>query len=188
MSSTRTINDKDIAEYHDFTVRNINNYVMDINKAENVNTCHSNSGARNSVSEISKPVNKNGLLDIPNKVELETYVQNRHLPGGSFKRFNDDHITKIRTQAPAQCQNVIEHLVNDESRLTHPLNEYREMRTDHLNFSPYLHVNPQQVLVENTEWYGTEERNGVSSRITLKGRNYRKSTSLEESAKNLMPK
>ena len=26
MSSTRTINDKDIAEYRDFTIKNINNY------------------------------------------------------------------------------------------------------------------------------------------------------------------
>ena len=162
--------------------------MMDINKAENVNTCHSNSGARNSVSELSKPVNENGLLDIANKVEMETYVQNRHLPAGSFKRSNDDHRTKVMTQAPSQCQNVIEHLVNDESRLTHPLNEYREMRIDHLNFSPYLHVNPQQVLVKNTQWYGTEDRNGISSRISLKGRSYRNSISLQESAKNLMPK
>ena len=188
MSSTRTINDKDIAEYRDFTVRNINNYVMDINRAENVNTCHYTGGARNSVSELSKPLNEKGLLDIVNKVDMETYVQNRHLPAGSFKRTNEDHKTKIRTQAPPQCQNVVEHLVNDESRLTHPLNEYREMRTDHLNFSPYLHMNPQQVLVENTEWYGNEARNGVSSRITLKGQNYRNTTSLQESAKNLMPK
>lgn len=188
MSSTRTINDKDIAEYRDFTIRNVNNYIMDINKAENVNTCYSNSGARNSVSEISKPVNKKGLLDLANKVDMETYVQNRHLPGGSFKRTNDDHRTKIKTQTPLQCQNVIEHLVNEESRLTHPLNEYREMRIDHLNFSPYLPVNPQQVLIENTEWYGSEDRNGVSSRISLKGRSYRESTSIEESAKNLLPK
>jgi hypothetical protein len=184
MSSTRTINDKDIAEYRDFSIKNVSEYIMDINKVENVNNCHYSGGARNSVSELSKPLNQNGLLDIENKVKLESYVQNRHLPLGSFKRTNDDHKTLVDVQAPPQCSNITEHLVLDESRLTHPLNDYREMRTDHLNFSPYLHMNPQQVLVSNENWYDTEARQGVASR-KLKG-SYKTSNTFPTS-KDLQP-
>jgi hypothetical protein len=128
---------------------------------------------------------KDGLLDIENKVQLETYIQNRHLPPGSFKRSNDDYKNKVSVSDPLNCQNVHEHLTLDESRLTHPLNEYREMRTDHLSFLPYLHMSPQDVLVSNENWHGTEDRNGVSSRITLKGVRYREPIDFEARAESL---
>jgi hypothetical protein len=190
--STRIIDDYDTAQHNDFSVRNINNYIMDINQAENVNSCYYSGGARNSVAELSKPVTSNGVLDIERKVELETYVQNRHVKLGGYNKNNEDY-KSIELQDANQCGgNLTEHLVLDESRLTHPLTNYREMRVEHYNFSPYLPVSPQEVFIKNNEpkknlWSSVEERMGSASRLN-KSTVYRTVTDWTENVDDLKPK
>lgn len=186
MSNTRTIFDKDVAELHDYSVRNRNDYVMNLISAENANMCYYQGGARNGPSELRRPMNQQGFLDFGAKADLETRLQNRHLPLGSFDRTNQDY-KDIETQLPPQCQNVKEHLVLDESRLSHPLQNYREMRTDEYNFVPYLHMNPQDVMVTNTNWHGNEDRNGISSRISLKSNKYTKPMEYKDLVAGIAP-
>lgn len=182
MTSTRIIDDFEVAQYKDFLVKNSHDYVMNKNSVENFNTCNYKGGGKNSVTELSKPRNSDGSLDIPRQVTIEHLLQNRHLEPDSFERLNDNY-NQVAIENPLACSRntVKEHLILEDTRLTYPAHELREQRYENYNFIPYLPVNPQDVLNDTTNWFEhdrkgifePEARNGTSTRITLKGTKYR---------------
>ena len=63
--------------------------------------------------------------------------------------------------------NIKENMNNEDTRFTNPIVNYREMNTSEYIFNPYLHINYQQVLVDNKPFL-PPTRNGLSSRYDSK--------------------
>lgn len=168
---TRSNYDPAELQMRDATVKNTNDYVMNLTSAENTNACYAPAGARNTVSQLSRPLTNEGFLDFGSKVEIENKLLNRHLPLNSFDRTNKDY-TKVNVASPNTCGSVVENLTNEDSRFTHPITDFREMKTDAYNFTPYLHMNPQNVVNENTDFMSPLGRNGRSSRYSAKEDRY----------------
>jgi hypothetical protein len=160
---TRNRYDSSNLEMYDSSVKNQNDWKMNLINAENSKLCYINGGARNGIAELKRPVNEQGFLNLGSKADIENKLQNRHLPNRSFDRNNKEY-EQIETTTPGECENLMEHLNMEESRFTHPISDFREMRTDHLNFTPYLHMNPQNVVVKNEMWFEPLDRNGENTR------------------------
>lgn len=164
---TRTLYDPENMELKDVARRNKGDYMLNLIGSENANLCYSSSGMRNGVSELSRPTNQEGFLNFSAKADIENKLQNRHLPLGSLERTNKDYVSN--NVAPASnCESFQEQLTLEDTRLSHPVSDFREMRTDQYNFVPFLHVNPQNVTVTNDMWHRANDRSGVSTRTVSK--------------------
>lgn len=166
---TRKYYDVNEQEMHNSSVKNTNDWVMNNNLRENQNSCFANDGGKNSQAEVSRPQNNNGSLNLSEKVHVETLLQNRHIEAASFDRTNKDY-SNVKLSTPKLCGNSKENMTNADTRLTHPIINYRGMYTAEYNFTPYLHTNPQNVLVENDKFI-SPSRLGTSSRIDAKKEN-----------------
>ena len=195
---TRSKYDPAELQMHDATVRNTNDYVMNLTSAENTNSCYAPAGARNTVAQISRPLNNEGFLDFGSKIDIENKLLNRHLPLNSFDRTNKDY-AQVQVSTPNTCGSVVENLTNEDSRFTHPITDFREMNTANYKFTPYLHMNPQNVVIENTSFMPPLGRGGVSSRDNAKKDRYSRegaresvksktNLNIQEIHKNLLPK
>nr|QFG74633.1 MAG: hypothetical protein [Megaviridae environmental sample] len=170
--------DKEL-EHRDSERLNYSNYMLNIDAHENVTNCYPKKDLRNSHTQISRPI-KNNKLDLQNKVNVESLLQNRHVELNSSKKLNKDY-QKVKLDSRPTC-NLKEHeefskLKNkntgtltfspsdtlDDTRFTHPVQNYREMNTLKYKFTPFLPINPQNVLVENNSWFNLS-RAGVSTR------------------------
>jgi hypothetical protein len=148
--------------------KDINMIIMDKSVQENNNFCYAPTGLVGSQSELSRPI-KEGMLDLGTKADIESKLMNRHVELNSMDRTNKDY-ANIATQDPSQC-NLVENLMNEDSRFTNPIVNYREMNTAEYNFNPYLFVNYQQVVVDNTLFL-PPSRGGDSSRYASKVSRY----------------
>lgn len=166
---TRTYYDVNEQEMQNSSVQNTNNWVMNSSLRENLNNCFANDGGRHAQSETARPQNSNGSLNLHEKVHVETLLQNRHVEAASFDRTNKDY-ANVKLSNPKLCGNSKENMTNADTRLTHPLINYRGMYTAEYKFTPFLHMNPQNVIVEN-EKFITPQRLGTSTRIDAKKEN-----------------
>lgn len=162
---TRTPYDLDQTQLADIARKSKNDYMLNLINGENSNVCQSSIAPRNAVSEVNRPLNSNGYLDLGNKTDVENKLQNRHLPLNSLDRTNQDY-KNIKTSSNKECLDIEETLA--DTRLTHPISDYREMRTDKYNTVPFLHMNPQNVMVKNDMWHNTLDRHGKTSRMDTK--------------------
>lgn len=184
---TRTKYDSNEQQMHDSSVRSTNDWVMNNKLVENKNSCFANDGGRHSQSEVSRPQNSNGGLNLHEKVHIETLLQNRHVEAASFDRTNKDY-AEVKLGTPKLCGNSKNNLTNADTRLTHPIINYRGMYTAPYNFTPFLHMNPQDVMVQNNE-YLSPQRLGTSSRIDAKNNtNKEKELNYTEVVNGLLPK
>jgi len=163
---TRKYYDTNEQEMFDTSVKNRLNYSLDNVNKEHNNVCYSNEGFRYGTSEVARPQNKNGTLDIPEKVNVESFLQNRHLELSSYDRTNKDY-ARVKLNTPSLCNTAKETMSNSDTRLTHPIINYRGMYTAPYKFIPYLHTSPQDVVVENHK-YSSPNRFGYSTRYEAK--------------------
>ena len=165
---------------------NLSDRNMDNSIKENNNRCFNINGFRNSQSEVSRPNDENGRLNIAQKVEIETHLQNRHLELNSLDRTNRDY-EKFTVNNSANCSIDRENMSNVDTRHTHPIVNYRGMYTADYNFTPYLHIDKQAVHAESDN---SPLRGGNSTRLEAKD-NFQpnsKSINFKNIANELLPK
>lgn len=163
---TRRKYDKDELELNDSSVVASTNYMLNLTASENKNLCYSQDGGRNSVAQINRPRTEEGFLDFSTKADIENKLQNRHVANNPFDRTNKDY-AEFNSTPVSSCGSSKENMLNTDTRFTHPVTEYRGMYTANYNFTPYLHVNPQQVILDNDKFL-SPNRLGVSSRYLSK--------------------
>ena len=108
---TRTKYDSNEQQMHDSSVRSTNDWVMNNKLVENKNSCFANDGGRHAQSEVSRPQNSNGGLNLHEKVHIETLLQNRHVEAASFDRTNKDY-AEVKLGTPKLCGNSKNNLTN----------------------------------------------------------------------------
>ena len=124
---------------------------------------------QNQGANLSRPLNNEGFLNQGNKTQIESTLRNQHLPLNSQLRNNQDY-DKIQRSNIKMC-NITENFVNEDSRVSHPINNFREMSTTSLAYSPYLFMNPQEVTANNDAQM-LPNRNGVNTRLDAKREGY----------------
>ena len=144
-------------------------YTSDKTFSENTNFCYSNVGLPNAQSQISRPINQEGMMDLGVKTDIETKIQNRHKELNSIERNNKDY-EKFSIQSPGTC-GTKETMTSEDSRFTSPIVNYREMNTSDYIINPYMFVNVQAAVVDNTLFL-PPTRNGESSRFDAKKSKY----------------
>jgi hypothetical protein len=144
-------------------------YTSDTTFGENKNFCYSNVGLPNAQSQISRPMTQEGMMDLGIKTDIETRVQNRHKELNSSERNNKDY-EKFSVQSPGIC-GTKETMTSEDSRFTNPIVNYREMNTSNYIINPYMFVNVQAAVVDNTLFL-PPTRNGESSRFDAKKAKY----------------
>lgn len=146
-------------------------YVSNYKVAENAQACYGINGLPNAQSQIARPMNE-GMLDLGVKAEIETQLQNRHKELNSPQRTNKDYETTSlkKNTTPGDCSSK-ETMSNEDSRFTSPIINFREMNTSEYNFNPYLPVDFQKAVVDNTMFL-PPTRNGSSSRFDSKKDKY----------------
>lgn len=162
---TRNNFDNNELEQRDAQSGNSYKYISNINFYENKNSCIPAKDLRNSVTQNSRPL-KNNILNIEEKVDLESKLQNRHVElNDDIKRLNKDY-SQIKLDNLNSCDKK-ENMTFDDTRFTNPISQYREINTVDYKFTPYLHVNPQNVVAENDRWMNLS-RGGDSTRYLEK--------------------
>jgi hypothetical protein len=144
-------------------------YTSDTTFSENKNFCYSNVGLPNAQSQISRPMTQEGMMDLGIKTDIETKIQNRHKELNSAERNNKDY-EKFAIQSPGTC-GTKETMTSEDSRFTSPIVNYREMNTSDYIINPYMFVNFQAAVVDNTLFL-PPTRNGESSRFDAKKEKY----------------
>jgi hypothetical protein len=115
--------------------------------AENCNQCMSFDGPTGSKSDVSVP-RKSNEVGFGSMAEIESELSWRNK---SVEKCNENKtpINKHKIYHKQTCNNK---LTSEDTRFTHPLNNYRSMSLTDYHMEPYLHVNPQcyvQPFVEN---------------------------------------
>ena len=165
---TRHHNDKESSILFDKSNKDLNMIVMDKSVQENSSFCYASSGSINSQSQIARPI-KEGMLDLGTKADIESKLMNRHKELNSSERTNKDYAA-VPVNDPGQCS-LVENLMNEDSRYTNPVVNYREMNTISYAFNPYLPIDLQQVVLDN-KMFLPPTRGGNSSRIDAKSGQY----------------
>jgi len=166
---TRHHNDIDDTKLFDNSNKNALSLIIDNSVKENQSFCYSSNGFINAQSQVSRPM-KEGMLDLGSKADIESKLQNRHKELNSIERNNTDY-KNVPVNTPDQCK-AVENMNNEDTRFTNPIANYREMDTSQYIFNPYLFINYQQVVVDNTLFL-PPTRNGDSSRYDSKKDKYK---------------
>ena len=150
MANLFTRHHYDTNEMQLFNKANTNtiSYVLNETATENMSACYAPVGFINSQSQISRPMTTENMLDLGTKVDIETKLQNRHKELNSFERTNKDY-EKVSINTPSDC-NTKENITNEDSRFTNPIVNYREMNTIDYSFTPYLFINLEQPIIDDT--------------------------------------
>ena len=152
---------------------------------ENPNICYSDEAARNGISELSKPSNDDHSLNLGIKATTEDYLRNTHIELNSFNKNNEDW-KNTELKNPNNCdESKKEHMVNQDSRFSNPIINYRELSTTSYNLNPHLHMSPQDVVANNQDTYLNP---GLGTRQYVKDNKEQfKSKNLELNSENLLP-
>jgi hypothetical protein len=123
--------------------------------AENTNQCLSYDGPIGSKIDVStvKPLNS---LNNVNMIELESDLSWRNHKNS---KFNDDNVNITNKYNLIDKSNCSLDLIAEDTRFTHPVNNYRSMSTTEFEMTPYLHVNPQSYIQSINDRHGLDSRN-----------------------------
>ena len=126
-----------------------NNHLMDINPHENKNGCVHSYIPSQGQGQISRPLNNEGFLNFADQTDIESRLRNQHLELNSQKRTNTDYQGFSRNDI--QTCDSFGNVLNEDSRFSNPISNYREMspQSRGVQFTPYLHMNPQNVHANN---------------------------------------
>ena len=125
--------------------------------AENINACYSYDGPIGSKADVSVGddtfVKKGEFM-----TDIESELSWRNMPLNKTNA-NNTPINKYKTYNKNMCTNKLQ---NEDTRFTHPIDNYRGMSLTEYQYEPYLHVNPQCVI------QGINEKIGMNSRLYIK--------------------
>ena len=114
---------------------------------ENNNICFQPNGVVE--TNINPTSVENTNIKFINIIENESILSNRS---------NNKKNTLINPEKRNKCNTIY----NEDSRFTHPLNNYREIESTKYSYTPFLYNNPQEHISPNTL------RSGLSSRLYSK--------------------
>jgi hypothetical protein len=162
---TRNRNDLDQLKLYTQSNNDSSTYILDKSVQENMSSCYATSNQIYAQSQIARPIDSEGFLDLATKVDIESKLRNQHLELNSSARNNKDY-EKFTMSNPSMC-NTKENMRNEDSRFIAPIVNFREMYTADYSFTPYLYINPQDALVNNALFL-PPTRGGASSRFDAK--------------------
>jgi hypothetical protein len=121
---------------------------------ENHNACLSYGGPVGSKADVSV-AKLEDQLKFDDMVEVDSKLSWRRQ---TLNKCNDDNLTLDNSVKNKNICNL--NLVAEDTRFTHPIDNYRGMDTTPYNYSPYLHVNPQD--------YYLGDRIGTNTKLLVK--------------------
>ncbi len=167
--STRVRYDNNQLTMFDKTNTDSNKLVLDKSVQENLTACYANFGGRSAISEMKRTM-EGSELNLGLKADLESRIMNRTYELNNHQgRTNKDYETNNGVD-PGLC-GMKETLSFENSRFTNPVVNYREMYTADYAFTPYLFVNPQDVMTMNDRFMNPN-RYGESARFVNKEDKY----------------
>jgi len=172
MSFTRSSYDTLETSDFDAKQREHGDYMLNINSVENKSKCFALDGGRNTVSQISRPLNNEAFLDLGKQAEIEAKLQNRQYELNDVNRGLKKDYQNIKVNAPNTCT-ANENFINQPSRYITPSAEVRGKNTFEYNINPYLAINPQNIVVQDTTFKGNI-RAGSSTRYIEKKDDFEK--------------
>ena len=122
--------------------------------SENHNACFSFGGPVGSKADVSV-AKKDNQLKFDNVVEVESKLSWRRQLLNNCN--NNEETLNNEVKHKSNCSL---YLVSEDTRFTHPIDNYRALDTSVYNYSPYLHVNPQD--------YYLEDRIGSNTKLLIK--------------------
>lgn len=151
---------------------NFSQHVMNINSFENKNGCVNPHIPSQGKGQISRPLNSEGFLNFRDQTDIENKLRNQHLELNSNLRTNNDY-DNVSKEDIKMCE-PFNNSVNEDSRFESPITQFREMspQVKGLHFSPYLHMNPQNVHANNDNKMTPIGRMGESTRYDSKNQSY----------------
>jgi hypothetical protein len=193
--SSRVKYDANKLSMFDKSNKDVNVILLDPTVKENNNACYSPAGGINAKSQTSRPIN-GSQLQFGELADIENRLMNRGYELNNQQgRTNTDYSVNYGRE-PVTCEGS-DKVMNENSRYTNPVVDYREMYTAPYNFTPYLFVSPQQVTADNDNIM-SPNRYGESSRYSAKNDKYdlkpkqfssvNKPVDYNELVKGLLPK
>lgn len=124
--------------------------------AENCSQCFSETGpigAKSDVSLVKKPMD----LTFGDMAQTETQLSWR---GQMLTKCNNNNnpFDNAKLNHKGACP---DNLTSEDSRFTHPIDNYRSMSLTGFMMEPYLHVNPQCYIQSNSDKMGLNSRSFV---------------------------
>jgi hypothetical protein len=134
-----------------------NDYRINPIYAENINPCYIENGIIGSKADVSLVRNQ---IDLSNEVmvDAESELSWRSRPATKHN-YNVNPFNKFKVIHKNECKNS---LTPEDTRFTHPIDNYRCMSTLDYEFNPYLHVNPQCYI------QSIDKKIGLNSRLFAK--------------------
>jgi hypothetical protein len=167
--SSRVKYDANELSMFDKSNKDANVIVLDPTVKESNSACYSPAGGINAKSHVSRPMD-GSTLKFGELADVENRLMNRGYELNNDKgRTNTDYAVNYG-KAPVTCEGD-DKVMNENSRYTNPIVDYREMYTAPYNFTPYLFVSPQQVTSDNDNFM-SPDRYGQSSRYSAKNDKY----------------
>ena len=142
--------------------QNYNSHLLLVDSFENKNACVNPNISAQGENNVARPLNAESLTNLEQKADIENKVQNRHLEL-SANRTNTDY-AQVPVNTPQMCDpftsSVFENTRHSQSI---SLNRGMSPMEKSLIFHK-LHMNPQNVMIQNEQWNNPIDRLGESSR------------------------
>ena len=115
--------------------------------AENNDICFSYDGPIGSKSDVS-------LVKNNNMIELESDLLWRNNKNSK----SNENINKLNNYKLNHKNNCSNKLISEDTRFTHPIDNYRSINVTDFKFTPYIHVNPQFHIQDINDRLGLDSR------------------------------
>ena len=135
--------------------------------AENCDQCFSYTGPINAKSDVSI-VKKSTELCFKDMADTESKLSWRNQRLGK----NNNQINPLNEQQLEHKPSCSNKLTPEDTRFTHPLDNYRGMSLTDLMIEPYLHVNPQCHVQESADRIGLNSRSHAKDTYKLPQQNF----------------
>lgn len=134
------------------------NYRLFPEYADICGKCYPYNGPLNS-KEHSSMARGNCETGFGKLADVESDITNRrNYLDNSNKRGKNDDYKKAKIYNKPLCDKTLE---GQDTRFTHPLDNYRGMSLTNFYFTPYLHVNPQNIIQTDQHREGSSTRQMV---------------------------
>ena len=134
---------------------------------ENCNSCYSEAGPVGSKADVSLVREQTDMQSGENtQVESSLSWRNKIL-----NRCNDSSnpLNNAKLIHKSNCNKLV---VSEDTRFTHPIDNYRSMSLTEYQIEPYLHVNPQCYIQSNYDKTGLNSRNAVKDNYVFPKQKY----------------
>lgn len=131
--------------------------------AENTNQCFSYDGPIGSKVDVST-VKKPNSLNNTKMIQLESDLSWRNHKNSKSNKNNINVLKKYNLINKDKCSL---NLISEDTRFTHPINNYRGMSLTEYEMVPYLHINPQLYIQPIKDRYGLDSRNFIKDNYKI---------------------